>query len=81
MPAKAGWGQTVGVAAICAIGFTVSLFIDLLAFDDPAVQNHIKMGILLGSVLSNIVGTVILSVAKRKPDECQPKGAAALRER
>jgi Na+/H+ antiporter NhaA len=54
------------VAALCGIGFTMSLFIGLLAFNDPAVQDHIKMGILLGSVLSGVAGAVILSLFKRR---------------
>jgi Na+:H+ antiporter, NhaA family len=66
LPAKASWGQMTGVAALCGIGFTMSLFIGLLAFSDPGVQDHIKMGILMGSVLSGAVGAVILSLFKRR---------------
>lgn len=55
-----------GVAALCGFGFTMSLFIGLLAFDDPTVRDHIKMGILLGSAVSGIVGAIILSVTRRK---------------
>jgi len=66
LPAKASWGQMTGVAALCGIGFTMSLFIGLLAFDDPTIQDHVKMGILLGSVASGIVGAVILGTFKRR---------------
>lgn len=66
LPAKASWGQMTGVAALCGVGFTMSLFIGLLAFDDPTIQDHVKMGILLGSVASGIVGAVILGTFKRR---------------
>jgi sodium/proton antiporter, NhaA family (TC 2.A.33.1.1) len=42
LPAKASWGQLTGTAFLCGIGFTMSLFIGLLAFDDPTVQDHVK---------------------------------------
>ncbi|MCS4092682.1 Na+/H+ antiporter NhaA [Rhizobium sp. BK176] len=66
IPAKASWGQMTGVAALCGIGFTMSLFIGLLAFDDPTVQDHVKMGILLGSVASGIIGAIILGTFRRR---------------
>ena len=66
LPAKATWGQMTGVAALCGIGFTMSLFIGLLAFDDPAIQDHVKMGILLGSVASGITGAIILVTFRRR---------------
>jgi NhaA family Na+:H+ antiporter len=67
LPAHAGWGQMVGVAFLCGIGFTMSLFIGLLAFSDPAVQDHIKLGILSGSALAGVVGYLILRFAQSKP--------------
>ena len=66
LPAKAGWGQMAGVAARCGIGFTMSLFIGLLAFDDPAIQDHVKMGILLGSILSGAIGATIIGLSGRR---------------
>ena len=38
LPTQASWGQMAGTALLCGIGFTMSLFIGLLAFDDPEVQ-------------------------------------------
>ena len=45
-----------GVAFLCGIGFTMSLFIGLLAFDDPAIQDKIKLGILSGSLIAGLSG-------------------------
>lgn len=61
LPAKASWGQMTGTALLCGIGFTMSLFIGLLAFDDPTVQDHVKIGILMGSVASGVLGAMCLA--------------------
>lgn len=67
LPATATWGQMTGVAILCGIGFTMSLFIGLLAFSDPEIQAHIKMGILAGSILSGLIGAGVLLICKRRP--------------
>nr|WP_223218310.1 Na+/H+ antiporter NhaA [Rhizobium wenxiniae] len=66
LPAHASWGQMVGVAFLCGIGFTMSLFIALLAFDDPAMQDSAKIGILIGSVVAGIIGSLFLTVFGRR---------------
>ena len=66
MPMGAGWGQLVGVSLLCGIGFTMSLFIGLLAFaDDPLLQSEVKIGILLGSGAAGLLGWAVLRVAPR----------------
>lgn len=66
LPAAASWGQTLGVALLCGIGFTMSLFIGLLAFDDPAMQDRVKFGILAGSLIAGLAGYIILRLTDRR---------------
>ncbi|WP_341991537.1 Na+/H+ antiporter NhaA [Azorhizobium sp. AG788] len=60
LPAHATWRQMLGVSLLCGIGFTMSLFIGLLAFEDPALQVRIKYGILAGSLLAGVSGYALL---------------------
>jgi NhaA family Na+:H+ antiporter len=53
------------VAILGGIGFTMSLFIGQLAFDDAAHDTQVRLGVLAGSVLSAAVGYLVLWLASR----------------
>jgi Na+:H+ antiporter, NhaA family len=55
------FSQVLGVACIAGIGFTMSLFIGALAFKDPALATPVRLGVYAGSVLSAILGLIILA--------------------
>lgn len=62
LPARTSWGQFLGVCVLCGVGFTMSLFIGSLAFAGagPALDTQLKIGVLCGSVISGVLGTVLL---------------------
>ncbi len=68
LPAEAGWAQFFGVCVLCGVGFTMSLFIGALAFQGqgPDYETQVKLGVLCGSILSGIVGAVLLVRSGRK---------------
>ncbi|MEZ0169233.1 Na+/H+ antiporter NhaA [Microvirga sp. TS319] len=67
VPAGATRLQCYGVALLCGIGFTMSLFIGALAFpDNPDLTSATKIGVLMGSALSALAGYALLSVAPRE---------------
>lgn len=63
-PEGASWLQLWGMAMLCGIGFTMSLFIGALAFpDNPALIEEAKLGVLGGSLASAILGFAMLRLA------------------
>ena len=66
-PDGATWLQILGVALLGGIGFTMSLFIGMLAFPDPAEAASLRLGVLTGSLLSAVAGYLILAASVRAP--------------
>jgi len=68
LPSGTTWGQIYGVAALCGIGFTMSLFIGTLAFEHGNFDllAGVKMGVLIGSLISAIWGLIVLNLALPK---------------
>ena len=68
-PTGATWLELYGVSLLCGVGFTMSLFIGVLAFPgsiDSPEQVEVKLGVLGGSFLSAIAGAAVLAVAGRR---------------
>lgn len=65
MPNKMNWLSLYATSAICGIGFTMSLFISSLAFEETGVNLlfNERLGIMIGSLLSGIVGYVLLKMS------------------
>jgi NhaA family Na+:H+ antiporter len=61
LPDGSSWAQLYGVALLCGIGFTMSLFIGNLAFAGSAhLIDEVKVGVLIGSILAAIAGVLVL---------------------
>jgi len=64
LPDGANWGSLYGVSILCGVGFTMSLFVGSLAFEnvtlDPEVIFDERLGIILGSLLSGVAGYIVL---------------------
>jgi len=63
LPDGVSWLQIYGVSLLAGIGFTMSLFIGTLAFSDPEHAAAVRIGVLAGSILSAIVGALVLKAA------------------
>ncbi len=69
-PIGVSWMQLYGLACLTGIGFTMSLFIGNLAFVDPAQIETVKLGVISGSLVSGLLGYLLLRFAR-------PTGAAS----
>ena len=69
LPGGVGWTSLLGYACLTGIGFTMSLFIAMLAFDETGLVNAAKSGILAGSLLAGIAGAIFLRIASRFRDD------------
>jgi Na+:H+ antiporter, NhaA family len=64
LPSDVGFAHVIGLALLCGIGFTMSLFIGSLAFVDAAQMNLVRLGVLAGSLTSAVFGLLWLSLQK-----------------
>jgi NhaA family Na+:H+ antiporter len=69
LPAGVTWGQFISATCLAGIGFTISLFIANAAFNDPALVNSAKIAILIASILSALIGWVLLTLYSKPHDQ------------
>ena len=66
LPARSNWKQLYGVSILTGIGFTMSLFVDSLAYNDTQIYHYAdKLAILVGSFLAGIVGYLVLRYSNK----------------
>ncbi|WP_299191364.1 Na+/H+ antiporter NhaA [uncultured Erythrobacter sp.] len=69
-PAHASWQEIWGITILCGIGFTMSLFIGLLAFEgNQFLIDEAKIGILTGSAISAVMGYLVLRFSTEHSEE------------
>jgi NhaA family Na+:H+ antiporter len=66
LPEAVNWTSLLGYACLAGIGFTMSLFIAMLAFPEPALVDAAKRGIIVGSLIAGIVATIVLATGRRE---------------
>ena len=70
MPDGANWGSLYGVSILCGVGFTMSLFVGSLAFENAVLDQSMifdeRLGIILGSLLSGVMGYIVLHLTLPK---------------
>lgn len=64
LPHNIDWRKFYGMSLLCGIGFTMSLFIGTLAFNDETIISLVRLGIIIGSVLSGLLGYFVLRLHK-----------------
>ena len=62
-PADASTGQLYGIAILTGIGFTMSLFIGTLAFDDEGIMAQVRLGVLIASLMSGLAAAIVLKIS------------------
>jgi NhaA family Na+:H+ antiporter len=69
MPSGMSRGHILGAGFLGGIGFTMAIFITVLAFGDTAVSQASKLAVLLGSLVAGAAGHIILRTVRREPEE------------
>lgn len=70
MPTEANWKHVYGTAIVCGIGFTMSIFVSILAFEPGHAQEMAKGGVILGSLISALFGYIFLRLVGANRKEC-----------
>jgi NhaA family Na+:H+ antiporter len=73
LPLGLKWRQVLGIGFLAGIGFTMSIFITLLAYADPVMITESKISILLASLVSGILGYTWLHIFLKKTKPVSPK--------
>ncbi len=68
LPEAVNWRALLGYACLAGIGFTMSLFVTILAFDDTALVDAAKRGIIAGSLIAGVAGAVMLKLRPASRD-------------
>ncbi len=69
LPHAVNWLHIYGLACLAGIGFTMSLFIGSLSFSDPAMMDAVRLGVLSGSLVSGILGYMVLRFSSAPAEE------------
>ncbi len=64
LPDRVGWWDITGVAALAGTGFTVSLLLTQLAFDDAARRTSVTLAVLAASVAASLLGALVLRLRR-----------------
>jgi len=75
LPSGVGFRQLYGASLLCGIGFTMSLFIGMLAFENTSSAEVVvtdRLGILVGSLISAVAGWVVLNLVLPRPRSTDP---------
>jgi Na+:H+ antiporter, NhaA family len=76
LPSDTTWTHIYGLALLCGIGFTMSLFIGGLAWEHAHFDAPVRLGVIAGSIISAIAGAAVLIVASVKSRKASPAAPA-----
>lgn len=80
LPGRVRYGHLIGGAALAGIGFTIALFITDLAFTDPVLRDDAKLGVLVGSLLAAVLGSLALRYLGERLPLCSIDDESAVPE-
>lgn len=80
LPEDVRWVQIYGVACLAGVGFTMSLFIGTLAFDSADIINQVRLGVLMGSFASAVLGYTVLRITCKPNPEREKARSEAEKE-